>query len=231
MHTEDTTGQTLEHRFHEGDPIAVGEAYRRYAVRLRGAAYRILRDHDLAADAVQDAFVKAWRVAASYDPRRPLGAWLHAVVRRTAIDLYRRGGPTVTVDSAVLDARGDLRAATAAPDLEPLWVGGEVRAAVARLPYPEREVIACCYYRGRTHLEAAGDLDLPVGTVKSRLSRALGRLAGPLAHLDDRGPERVATPRGSSVVDYRDRHAAARPRTGDGVRAVRSAAATRRAAA
>lgn len=171
-------------RFHDGDRGAFDEVYRDHAGRMFGAAYMILKDHGLAADAVQNAFLKAWQATAGYDPARPLGAWLHAIVRNAAFDLRRQPGRVrdIPVGNEDLDAR---RAAArgSEPDLEPVWVGTEVRAALIRLPRAERDILARCYYYGRSLDEIADELGVPVGTVKSRLSRALRKLATPLAHL------------------------------------------------
>ena len=69
------------------------------------------------------------------------------------------------------------------PSFESLWEVWEVRSALDDLPVHERDVIEATFYRQLTHAEAAEDLGIPVGTVKSRSNRAFKRLAGMLEHL------------------------------------------------
>lgn len=178
--TTETLENHLQYRFRARDHHAFHEAYRHHAGRMFGTAYLMLHDHGLAADAVQSAFLKAWQAVDGYDPARPLGAWLHAIVRRAAIDIHRRSGRAETV---VADHDGLDVPETTDPDLEQVWLAGQVSAALAELPRSERDILTRRYYRGRTLEEIAAELALPVGTVKSRLSRALRKLARRLAHL------------------------------------------------
>lgn len=65
--------------------------YRSYGGLVYAVAYKVLGERGLAEEATQQAFLKAWRAAQSFDDRRELGPWLAAIARRVAIDLYRRG--------------------------------------------------------------------------------------------------------------------------------------------
>ncbi|MEO1061266.1 MAG: sigma-70 family RNA polymerase sigma factor [Actinomycetota bacterium] len=168
----------LTTRFRTGDPDAVREVYRRYAGPVTTVAMSVLHDRELAADAVQQTFVKAWKAAASFDADRELAPWLYSIARRTAIDVLRaestptRGGHAPEQDQAV-ESIG----------FERTWEAYEVRRAVEDLPDGEREVVQLSHGAGMTHAEIADRLGIPPGTVKSRSNRAHRRLAAALNHL------------------------------------------------
>jgi RNA polymerase sigma-70 factor (ECF subfamily) len=138
----------------------------------------VLEDRALADDAVQETFVRAWRAAFRYDPARPLGPWLAAIARRSAIDIYRRemrptrGGHAPEADVA-----------SGEDPFDGTWMRWEVRRALDRLPERDRSLMRLLHLEGHTHAQAARLLDVPVGTVKSRSHRAHRRLAEMLAHL------------------------------------------------
>lgn len=161
-------------RFTAGDPDAVREVHRRYG----GAVLTVARSvvgADLAADVVQETFLKAWRAAATFDPDRDLGPWLYAIARRCAIDALRRDRrPTTGGHGPEVDVAVD------APSFEASWERFEVRRAVDALPEEERHVVRLSHLEGLTHPEIAARLDVPVGTVKSRSARAHRRLAAAL---------------------------------------------------
>lgn len=166
-------------RFSAGDTGALREVYRQYAGAVYGLSYRVLRDHGLAEEATQSAFVNAWRGAGSYDPARDLGPWLFTIARRAAIDIYRReqrhrAAAPLDTEIAVLPV-----------SLDDTWRAWQVQEALRELPDAEREVLRCTHFLGLTHEETAQRLNIPVGTVKSRGHRAHRKLAGMLAHLEE----------------------------------------------
>jgi RNA polymerase sigma-70 factor (ECF subfamily) len=164
-------------RFRTGDEAAVKAVYDRFGGPVFAVAMSILGDRGLAADATQQTFIKAWRAASTYDPERSFGPWIYAIARRTAIDVYRkqaRSFPTDDVDVAVFP-----------PGLETAWEVFEVRAALDRLPDDERQVVKLSHFDGMTHVQIAAELDIPVGTVKSRSFRAHRRLAEMLRHVEE----------------------------------------------
>lgn len=171
----------LAQRFRDGDDDAVREVYRRYSGAMYAAARWMLRDDARAADAVQQAFLQAWRSVGSFDASRPLSPWLFQITRRVCIDVVRRSRrrPVTTeltdeVDPSAMDGMAEVERA---------WTRWEVRRAIDQLPPRERDVARLAYVDGLTHVEIAARLDVPVGTVKSRTSRAHARLACALAHL------------------------------------------------
>lgn len=182
--------------FRRGEDDGVRAVYRRFAGPVYAAAHSVLRDHDLATEAVQETFVRAWRAAASFDPRRGLAPWLYAIARRVAIDIYRSrrhlsGGPPD--DDALV---------TLPPEMDTIWEAFQVRAAVDRLPAEERDIVRLAHFEELSHVEIATRLDIPVGTVKSRSHRAHRRLATWLRTLCDR-EEATVTYGGSHDVGVR----------------------------
>ncbi|MEO3808244.1 sigma-70 family RNA polymerase sigma factor [Sphaerisporangium sp. B11E5] len=184
----------LAERFSKGAPDALAEMHDRYAVPLFAVALRVLGNREWAADAVQLAFVRAWRAAPGFDVSRPLLPWLYAIVRRTALDVRRAEGSSATaVPSDVLADLADRGAGGAGEDDS--WLGAQVRGALAELNPHERVVLRMTYYESLTQPEIAEALGIPVGTVKSRAARARTRLAGLLeARLRRAGrpPDRLA---------------------------------------
>ncbi|MFC6085873.1 RNA polymerase sigma factor [Sphaerisporangium aureirubrum] len=162
--------------FKQGSPDAFKEIHDSYHAPLFATAMRILGNHEWAADAVQLAFVRAWRAAPDFDASRPLLPWLYAIVRRTAIDVHRSERRTgTTVPSDVLADLAERRGRE--DDGRDSWLSAEVRCALAELDPHERAVLRLTYYESLTQPEIAEALGIPVGTVKSRTSRARSRLA------------------------------------------------------
>ena len=163
----------------DGDEHAFREFYGRHVQAALGLASRVLRDTALAEDAVQEAFLAAWRQAGSYRPARGKpAAWLLTFVHRRAVDQIRRQQRHVA-DPLALDEIGtptaEDRAVTDMPNRA--WIG----AALAGLAPREREVLELAYFAGLTQLEIAERLQAPLGTVKSRTFKALQRLNETLA--------------------------------------------------
>jgi RNA polymerase sigma-70 factor (ECF subfamily) len=164
-------------RFRAGDESAVKAVYDRFGGPVFALSMSILGDRGLAADATQQTFVKAWRAASTYDPERSFGPWIYAIGRRTAIDIYRKQSRMVPSD--------DVDVMVFPPGLETAWEVFEVRSAVDRLPDEEREVVKLSHFHGLTHVEIAQQLDIPVGTVKSRSHRAHLKLIELLRHVEE----------------------------------------------
>jgi len=166
-------------RFCAGDDSAFAEVYRRYSGPMFTVALRILRRRELAADAVQQSFVKAWRAAGTCSTETDIAPWLFTITHRTAIDVLRgeRRHGLLATGSEQVDETVDE------PSVEAAWEAWQVRRAVDALPTDERDVIRLSYLEAMTHTEVAARLAIPLGTVKSRSHRAHRRLAGLLDHL------------------------------------------------
>lgn len=157
--------------------MAVKAFYDEFGGAVYALAYRLLGDPGLASDVTQETFMKAWRAAATYDVDRNPAPWLYAIARRTAIDMFRthrRITPSEDVDSVEL-----------LPGMESAWVTFEVRSALDRLPDDERVIVRLAHLEGLTHVEIADQLDIPIGTVKSRSHRAHRRLGEMLRHIGE----------------------------------------------
>jgi RNA polymerase sigma factor (sigma-70 family) len=157
-----------------GDEQALAELYDRFGRVAYGVALRVIRDGALAEDAVQDAFMTAWRTAAGFDASRgKASTWLLTLVHRRAVDVVRREErrrADVLDDAPV--ASGDATDETAEVREE----RRRVQAALAKLPPEQREALELAYYGGLTQAELAERLGVPLGTIKSRMFTALSRL-------------------------------------------------------
>src|ERR671931_1696635 len=170
------------------DEVALAELYDRFGRVAYGLARRILRDDNLAEDAVQEGFMAAWRSAPRFVPERAKAStWLLTLVHRRAVDLVRREERRRT---DVVDERAE---AAAGPSDEAVWLRFErerVQGALARLPDQQREAIELAYYGGFTQSELAKRLGQPVGTIKSRMFTGLSRLRELLTDMAAEGRER-----------------------------------------
>ena len=152
-----------------GSAEAVDELFRRHWPAAHRAAWLVVHDAAAAEDIAQEAFVSALRALDRFDRRRPLAPWLHRIVVNRAIDFSR-------ARALRPEAPADAFPEPAAPDgAAPM--GDEVVAALADLGPEHRAVVVLRHLLGYTPGEIATMLDLPRGTVNSRLRRALDALA------------------------------------------------------
>jgi RNA polymerase sigma factor (sigma-70 family) len=159
-------------RLHLGQPEALEDAYRTLGPLVMGYLRRYVPPDDVE-DVMQRVFYEVWRVHDRYDPSLPLRAWVLAIARKRAIDhLRKRRDVVVSIDS-MRDIAGDDGRQTA----ERFEWADELRTALGALPELQREVIELAYFSGYTQSEIASTLDVPLGTVKTRTSRGLQRLA------------------------------------------------------
>lgn len=171
-----------------GDREAFGALAARSLPRLVGIAGLILRRHDAAEDAAQEAIVRAWRDLPSLREPDRFDAWLYRLLVRACHDQRRRdarGSDTTSRRDEPADAVPDHTIAFADRDA--------IEAGLRRLTVDQRTVIVLRYYLQLSHPEIALAAQIPVGTVKSRINRALNALQAALA-ADARGlrPERPA---------------------------------------
>ena len=170
-------------RMASGNADALGEVYDRHGRLVYSLALRIVRDQSDAEDIVQEVFSQAWRQASRYDPSRgTVVGWLLTLARSRSIDRLRgrRSRPDPSVDQARLNAIPD----TAAPaDDQVAWAGqaAQIRAALEGLSLLQRMAIELAFYEGLTHAEIAERLELPLGTVKTRIRQGLLKLRDRLA--------------------------------------------------
>jgi RNA polymerase sigma factor (sigma-70 family) len=161
-----------------GEADAAAAFVRRFQSRVYGLAFTIVRDKGIAEDVAQEAFVRAWRHAATYDARRGrVATWLLAIARNLAIDVARLKG-VVPLDPEVVASRlqrGDV-AADPADEGTPPDERDRLRRAIGELPADQRRALFLAAYGGRTAKEIS-DLDhVPLGTVKTRIRTAMLKL-------------------------------------------------------
>ena len=176
-------------RLQEGDLEALGGLYNRYRLLVYRTALAIIRDERAAEDILQECFVRLHTYAASIDANRPLRPWLYRVTVNLAYDWTKRRVMRPLDD--VLEWLSGLASAFPAPDrkAEEQETMRVVREAIAELSPLHRSVIVLFYMENLSIEEISQTLDLPVGTVKSRLHYARGRLRDQLVQRQRPVPE------------------------------------------
>lgn len=172
--------------------------------RVTRVARALARDASDGDDAVQETYLRAYRYWHTFDPATDCLAWLSTICRRVVFDLRRRGEMTEAVDDAELEslAAARLHRTAAAAGLNHLFdrldLGPAIHAAIAALGGGFREVVQLSDVEGFTYEEIAAALDIPVGTVRSRLYRGRRHLQQALiAYAIDAGFTSVNHPEGS----------------------------------
>jgi RNA polymerase sigma-70 factor (ECF subfamily) len=163
-----------------GDPRAFPELVRRHRDRLWAVALRTMRDPEEAADALQDAFISAFRAAGSFRAESQVTTWLHRIVVNACLDRIRRRTARPTVPLPEAGPQEPAAAGDAMADRETRLV---VRDALATLPEEQRVPIVLVDVEGYSVAETAKMLGIAEGTVKSRCARGRAKLAKSLGHL------------------------------------------------
>jgi len=168
------------------DPQAAAAFVRRFQGRVFGLAYTVLGDRDTASDVAQEAFVRAWRHADVFDPRRgSVASWLLTITRNLALDAARVRRP-VPVDPDDL-VRLQVATTEPGPDQRILITGELIRLrhALARLPEEQGRSLLLAAFHGLTAREISQLDGLPLGTVKTRIRTALLKLRSALEVHDE----------------------------------------------
>ncbi len=163
-----------------GDPHAFAELVRRHRDRMWAVALRTLRDPEEAADALQDAFISAFRAAASFRAESQVTTWLHRIVVNACLDRLRRRQARPTVPLPETGPGEPAADGDAMADRETRLVVGE---ALAALPEEQRVPIVLVDVEGYSVADTARMLGIAEGTVKSRCARGRAKLAKSLGHL------------------------------------------------
>lgn len=175
---DDASQQRLLTRIARSEASALAELYDLTSPKLFGVILRIQRDRSLAEDVLQDAYLRIWQAAGTYDPdaRRPL-AWLCTIARNRAIDSLRRKG-TVEVQGPVRDDGEDWVARLMDPhdDAAAFLDREALCACLGRLEPAHRDCVVLAYCEGLSREELALRYDRPVNTIKTWLHRALASL-------------------------------------------------------
>lgn len=163
-----------------GDPEAATAFVRQFQARVYGLALTIVRDAQVAEDVAQETFVRAWRNAAAYDPRRGrVAGWLLTIARNLAIDAARLRVPE-PAEPELLEAALLSASDQGAPlDADPVD-RGHVRTALAELPAGQRRALVLAACMGCTAREVGELEEIPLGTAKTRIRSAVRRLRSTL---------------------------------------------------
>lgn len=180
--TEAASDKELLARHAEGDPQAFAELVRRHRDRLWAVALRTIGDPEEASDALQDAFLSAYRAADRFRGDAAVTTWLHRIVVNACLDRLRRRTlrPVVSMnDDAMLDSVAPKNPdPTSARELTL-----DINDALRHLPVEQRAALVLVDMMGYGVEEAARILDVPSGTIKSRCARGRVRLVPLLGHL------------------------------------------------
>jgi RNA polymerase sigma-70 factor (ECF subfamily) len=178
----DPAVEALVVRARGGDLTAFNALVLRFQDGVYGLTLRMLGDPDSAEDATQDAFIRAWQRFETFRGGS-FRAWLFTIAANRARDELRRRGrrPTSSLDEARDDPdRADIDPVDGGPTAHEVLEQTELRtaleAALRTLPDDWREIVVLADVQGLDYTEVAAVTGIPVGTVKSRLSRARGRL-------------------------------------------------------
>lgn len=173
--------EDLLKRIAEGDQEAFLALYDRFAPRVYGLVVKVMGRRPEAEDVMQDVMWEAWNRAARYDPN--LGSpttWLLLMARSRAIDAIRkmRAAAEAVAERARRDDAEPAPGGDDPADLASANVADRrLRAALDELPADQRAVIALAFFRGLTREQIAASLNIPVGTVKTRIRLGVKRLA------------------------------------------------------
>ncbi len=189
MHASDPTDVSLLQRIAARDAAALAELYDRQSRLLFGLILRIVRDRGEAEEILQEAFVRVWTRAETYDARAggPL-PWIVRVARNCAIDRLRARRAHVTVDGPAVDlaAVEAVAPATGIQTPEAAVLVAERRRtltdALAGLPAEQGQLIEAAFFEGYTHSELAQRFGLPLGTVKTRIRAGMIAMRKKLEH-------------------------------------------------
>lgn len=187
--TDSMTDEELLRKFVDlGDRGSLETLIRRYQHELYNYLRRYLADDNLAEDAFQLTFISVYQKAAQFDLTRRFRPWLYSVATNQAIDLKRRdkrrAHQSLDISSPLTDARSSSQAATI-PDHrgaegDPLLdaeLRDNMRAAINEVGEPGRSALELIYLHGMAYKDAAEILNVPVGTVKSRVHSAIRKLS------------------------------------------------------
>jgi RNA polymerase sigma-70 factor (ECF subfamily) len=175
-------------RIGKGDQEAFRGLFGRYAPAAKALALRVVRQSNLAEEIVQEAFMALWKNPDGYDQQRgSVKSWLMGMVHHRAVDLVRREEAHRRRAEQSIPQAMETEPDPAEQVVEAVGAPQErasVRAALGELPPEQRRVIELMYFGGRTQTQIATELDLPLGTVKSRTLLGMRRLRGALTGME-----------------------------------------------
>jgi len=158
------------------DRAAFERFYHATADRLFGLAVRIIRSHDLAQEVLNDLYLQVWRQAGRYSPERgTVMAWLTIMCRSRALDIVRRTRRVSSMEQPLNNLPPAAQQSVEAPDLLiNVERNSALHGALHQLDADSRQLLALAYFRDCSHGEMSRLTGLPLGTVKSKIRRAIG---------------------------------------------------------
>ena len=170
------TDDDLLRRIRSGDQLALKTLYGRHHVKIFRFAMRLLRSETSAEDVVSEVFVDVWRNATNFEGRSEASTWLLAIARNKAFSMLRKTKKEDELDEAAV-AEIEDESDTPEVTLQKKNKGDLLRALLAQLSPPHREVMDLVYYHDKTVEEVALIVGAPEGTVKTRMFHARKRLS------------------------------------------------------
>lgn len=150
---------------------AMSELYDRYADTLYGLSSKMVRSDEIAQDVVQDSFVKIWRKIESYDDKKgSFFTWMLNITRNTAIDFLRKNKKEGA--DSIQDHENNVHISADGISIDTIGVAG----LVENLNADQRMLVEYIYFRGYTQQEVSDELNIPLGTVKTRIRAAVMEL-------------------------------------------------------
>ncbi|GIH15187.1 sigma-70 family RNA polymerase sigma factor [Rugosimonospora africana] len=169
-----------------GDAQAASAFVRRHQARVFGLALTIVGVPAVAEEVAQEAFVRAWRFAGAYDPRRgAVTTWLLAIARNAAIDAVRLGRDRPYDPDVLIDMISQVNDGQTDDYPEQLADAHRIRAALTQLPHDQRVAVVLAAIYGLTAREIAEREQIPIGTAKTRIRLGLARLRSQLEVRDE----------------------------------------------
>ena len=177
---EEMSDETLIHSIAAGAVWAVDALYQRYNRILYAFAYRMVTDHQVAEDLLQESFLAVWRRSNTYSPQAGgVRSWLFSIIHHRTIDYLRsvrRRSAYTNVPLEDVDREEGLSSPDAWDEAWRSIKSAQVREALVKLSPEQRMVIELAYFQGWTHTEIAEGCQIPLGTVKARMRLGLMHL-------------------------------------------------------
>jgi RNA polymerase sigma-70 factor (ECF subfamily) len=179
--------ETLLSAIAEGAVWALESLYRRYYRLFYTLAYRMVSDHQIAEDLLQDAFIAVWKRSNTYSPRAGAARnWLISILHHRTIDYLRKLRRRSSLQITSLEPVEFDESLAIDDAWEITWRSlqrSQILEALQHIPPEQRLVVELAYFQGRTHTEIAQRVQIPLGTVKARLRLGLRHLKKVLAQM------------------------------------------------
>jgi RNA polymerase sigma-70 factor, ECF subfamily len=164
-------------RVTQGDQQAFAELYDATSRTVFGIVLSVVRDRAQAEEVSQEVYVDAWRSAATFDPNiGSPAAWLNTIAHRKAVDRVRSAERQRQREQRHFETSSAVPTADTSELVVAIDEGRRVRAALRGLPEPQRTAVELAYFEGRSQREVAEFLEIPLGTVKTRIRDGMQKL-------------------------------------------------------